>query len=77
MPSYFFMARYLSGCGCGGGPGGEQKVPNLAGFIEAAGPGIAPNPLFREVRSMDCEVTPPGAVVAPEVVVGVALWDTY
>jgi len=77
MSSYFFMARFLSGCGCGGGQGGEQKVPNLAGFIEAAGPGIAPDALFREVRSMDCEVTPPGAVVAPEVVVGVALWDTY
>jgi hypothetical protein len=77
MPSYFFMARYLSGCGCGGGPGGEQKVPNLAGFIEAAGPGIAPDALFREVRSMDREVTPPTAVVAPEVVVGVTLRDTY
>ncbi len=71
------MARFLSGCGCGGGQGGEQKVPNLASFIEAAGPGIAPNPLFREVRSMDSEVTPPGAVVAPEVVVWVALWNTY
>jgi len=71
------MARFLSGCGCGGGQGGKQEVPNLAGFIEVVGPGIAPNPLFREVRSMDREVTPPGAVVAPEVVVGVALWDTY
>ena len=55
--------------------------PNLVDcggrFINPTGPGIAPNPLFHEVRSMDCEVTPPGAVVAPEVVVGVALWDTY
>jgi hypothetical protein len=49
----------------------------LAGFIEVVGPGIAPDALFREVRSMDCEVTPPGAVVAPEVVVGVTLRDTY
>jgi hypothetical protein len=77
MPSYFFMARYLSGCGCGGGQGGKQEVPNLTGFLEAVGPGIAPDTLFREVRSMDCEVTPPGAVVAPEVVVGIALRDTY
>jgi hypothetical protein len=37
------------------------------GFIEAAGPGIAPDALFCEVRSMDCEVTPSGAVVAPDV----------
>lgn len=54
--------------GCSGGKGGQQEVADLAGLREAAGSGGSTNPLFGVAVVVNCEVAPPEAVIAPEVV---------
>lgn len=52
-------------------PVGQKPVPAMPGHRRIAGPERAPHPRFREVRPVDGEMAPPGAMVVPEVVAGV------
>lgn len=60
-----------------GGERGEEEIADLPGLVEAGRAERAAQSALGEVRQVERKMTPPDAVVVPEMMIGVASRATH